>query len=348
MSSKMNALATAARFFAVSLLASCTDEIFDDKRECTGALTAAVTSEIPAVISEDLVVRGTVTSPSTQTVRAVSVAGIPATADGFNFSQWSATVPLTTLLALKGNDIGGGRATVSAPISITSSCGGPTEVTSAQLTVDRQARITVSTLSLQASTPTSGQYFPLNGSALVLLTATANPEARGATVSFTASGGATLNTSSVVLSGDGTSAATATVQVSPATSGVTAASGRVVLVGAISKGIAANPAAIRFAGGPRILPSAFTLGPGQSVTATVLKGDDSQVATCKALAGDGVTVTAGSASLTEGDAPAESITVRVDSTIAASTKVLVSCHDAYGQTGDAAFTISVPEKDGGT
>lgn len=342
----MNAWAVAGCLLTVAL-PSCTDKIFDDRRECSDAVTAAVTSEIPAVVGEDLVVHGTVTSPSTQAIRAVSFAGIPATADGFNFAQWSATVPLATLLALKGNDVGGGHATVNAPVAITSSCGGPTDLATVQLTVDRQARVTVSTLSLQASAPTKGQYFPLNGSALVLLTATANPEARGATVTFTASGGATLSTSSVVLSGDGASAATATVQVAPTANDSTGTSGRVVLVGAVAKGIAATPATIRFAGAPRILPNAFTLRPGQSVTATVLKGDDSQVVTCRALAGDGVTVTAGSASLTDSEAAADAITVSVDKAVTASTKALVNCHDAYGQTTDATFTVVAPEKDGG-
>lgn len=340
MSTAREVLGAVAVAFVAVPLASCA-KVTDDDPACDGSISVAVTSETAPVVTSDLVVRGTVSTTRNVAIRAVSVGGIAAKADAFNFAEWSATIPQATLLALSGEDAGSGLVVVVPEVTATPSCGAP-GTTTLPLTVDRQARIAVSTLVLQASPPSKGKYFPLNGSALALITVTGNPEARGATVSLTTTEGGSLSPGTLVLAGDGATAATATAQLTPSPDAIDVDPSRELLVGALSKGVAAQPVSVRFAGAPRIFPSSFSLGPGQSLTVSVVKSDPSQTASCRALAGPGVSVTSGGVDLTEAFAPADAINVSADKAITTATTVSVTCRDDYGQTSDASFEVALP------
>jgi len=102
--------------FFLAALCSCSGDADDPKNEletrvaCKGAAATAMTIEVTAGDGEqpsdhDVTIRGTARHDSRITIRQIVVQGVIATNDGFNYSTWSAVLPIATLLSMA--DAGG-------------------------------------------------------------------------------------------------------------------------------------------------------------------------------------------------------------------------------------------------
>lgn len=116
------------------LVAACEDPP-PIEPDCSGVMEIRILDPEPGlVVSEDLSVSGSAEHTTPLAIRSVTVAGVPARRDGFNFERWSATVPLVELLELAAAETG--RAIV--PVVALDACGQEAE-TSLQVIVDAPA-----------------------------------------------------------------------------------------------------------------------------------------------------------------------------------------------------------------
>ncbi len=298
----------------IALLASCRGP--QDDAECPVDVALAVTSSAPDLVSSDLVVRGTVVPSRDVTIRSVTVNGIQAAADSFNYTDWSATVPFATLLAAlpKGSD----EATL--PIIVSDACGHSTH-DELRVVVNRHPEVRVETLSLAATPPAGRTFLPADGSASASLVVTGNPEARGASVTLDTNGPAHFEgagaSPSVVLAGDGMAPATASLL-------LTADGPGPIILTAHGGSATSKLLVLSTARAPKLVPPTAKLLPGQSITVALLKDIDDQVVACDSTTATGLSV------LPADDGLAFEITAAAD--LAASATVRLTCRDGYGQT----------------
>ena len=304
---------------ALALLSSCGAP--QDGPECGGEVHLSVTSSVPDPVSSDLVIRGTAAPSRNVAIRSLSAGGIPADADSFNYGNWSVTLPFSALqaglpLAVDSND-------VVVPILATAVCGSPGE-TSITVHVNRHPEIQVKSLTVTASLPAGRTFLPADGSASAVLVVSANPEARGASVTLDANGLARFegsgDSASLVLAGDGTSPASASVL-------VTATGGGTIFVTAASGGVVAKPISLITASAPRLVPAQATLRPGQSISVALLKDISAQAVSCDVSAGAGLSVIK----------QQDGYVVAADEPLAAAVKGSITCRDGYGQTSTAIY-----------
>lgn len=99
----------------LAALCSCSGEADDPKNEletrvaCKGAAATAMTIKVTVGEGEqpsdhDVTIRGTARHDSRITIRQIVVQGVLATNDGFNYSTWSAVLPIATLLSMTNPD----------------------------------------------------------------------------------------------------------------------------------------------------------------------------------------------------------------------------------------------------
>lgn len=325
---------------ALALLAACdAPDVTRDCDQSDGVITGHVTSgQTGEIVDADVTVRGTATQSNGHVIRRVSVAGISAKNDGFNFEQWSAVVPIGVLAGLP--DAGG---KVNVAVAAVDGCDQSYALDNFLLAVDRTPGVRVERLALAAAFPgaeqADEQFLPASGAASALITITANPDARGAAVELTASSGTFegVTNGTVNLAGDGTRDATATVLFTP-TKAETA------VLSAHAKAVTSSPLAIRVAGPPTLVPAGAELAVDTSLTVTVFT--DGKVASCQATPATGITVKSGDADLMARAAANDSNgDNRVDFTVHAVTagaSTTVACRDRYGQEASAVYAVAAP------
>ena len=289
----------------------------------TGGVIAGPTDQI---VDKDLHVRGVAAHSDGLTIRRILVAGIAATNDGFNFDNWSATIPIDTLAGMA-------RTTTPVTIDVTAvdACQRTFKLDSFMANVDPTPGVRVTQLTITPQISSGLDYLPANGSVPAILIITGNADAAHAVVTLSASvgtfTGATGN--QATLEGDGTAAATATVLYA-----ATTPTSQAVLITASAKGQLAQTT-VRVAGPPTLLPSAATLAPGQDVAVTV--ATQGTVQECQATPATGLTITSGGNLMsapggidTNGDHLID-IDVKADTPLTAAASSTITCRDPYGQ-----------------
>lgn len=92
--------------------------------DCSGVMEIRILEpEAGTVVGESLAVSGEAEHTTPLAIRSVTVAGVPARRDAFNFERWSATVPIEDLRE-RADDAG--RAVV--PVVAQDACGQEAEV----------------------------------------------------------------------------------------------------------------------------------------------------------------------------------------------------------------------------
>jgi hypothetical protein len=314
--------------FVALAVAGCSDSPKDDPI-CDGEISLAFTTDVPATVTTDLLVRGTASISRNVTIRAISVAGIQAKAESFNFGEWSVTVPFATLLAAEAD--ADSPDDVTLPVVASQECG-PAGSATLEVQLDRHPEIEVTSLAIEPSFPGEQTFLPAEKPVSAILMLSANPEARGATVMLEATGPATfagLGTSgAVVLAGDGSSAASASVLVTandPGTVFITAKSGAQF----------ATPLSFVAAGNPRAVPAEATLLPGQTIVVTFVRDTEAQELDCTTREDPGMNVTA--------DADGVSFEVSADSDLEEAGDATITCRDVFGQVGTGTFHAELAE-----
>jgi hypothetical protein len=314
--------------FALLLLLVCSS--VDDEAACDGTITVAVTSKHPDKVSSDLFVSGTAAISRDSAIRSVTVGGLQANADGFNFSQWSLTVPFAALLAAPVA-ADGGADTVTLPVVASPACGsiGKESVT---VTLNRQPEVRVETLAMTRAFTGRGDYLPADQRASAIVTLTANREARGGTVIVAATGPGVVEGlgegGALVLAGDGSSPASASFLVKASAAGT-------IFLTAKSGATSAAPLSIEAADEPRIVPAAATLAPGQTLVVTILTDVEAQTLDCSWTLGPGLSV--------EEIAEGREYELTATSDLENAVEARLRCQDDYGQQASADFDATPPE-----
>lgn len=286
-------------------------------------------------VEGDLFVTGTALHRDGLTIRQLTVAGIAATNESFNFETWSATIPYATLLALASIRADGFAALEAVAID---ACRIQHRQELFTIEVDTEPAIEVLSLSVSLALPSSATYLPADGVTAAVVNVTANPKAAGAAVQLGASLGDFSGASSVdlVFSGDGVADARAQALFS---SGV---EGSALITATASDQLAAE--AVEIVGAPLLVPSTINIDPGDAADISVFT--EGTIVSCSAGFADGVTVTSGNQDLSQGDAVTDTdfdgrIDIRVEADLAApiGETVDIVCEDIYRQRGFAFVTV---------
>lgn len=313
-------------------------------RECTndeGAIEGSATSgPTEQVVAADLTVSGVATQTDGHVIRRITVAGISAKNEGFNFETWSAVLPIGLLAGLPADSNDPNKSTIE--VVAFDGCEQSFPIDSFEVAIDRTPGVRVERLALSIDFPGDEQsderFLPADGSASGLIRIIANSDARGATVTLTSNSGtfegvATGNT--VVLSGDGTGDAEANVF-------FTGTQAQTAVITASTKTATSAPLAVDVAGPPTFIPAGATLDEGDSVSVSVFT--DGKVESCQATPVLGLTITSGAANLmstaaandTNGDGRVD-ILVKAAVALTAPVESDVTCRDRYGQQTTVTF-----------
>jgi hypothetical protein len=312
-------------FLSALIALSCSAP--NDDAECDGEIELSVSSSVPDVVSGPLVFQGTAVPTRNVNIRSVNVAGVEAELSSFNFRTWTATIPFEALLALQPTD-GKAPDDVEVPVAAVPACGTAAS-TRVPVHLNRHPEIAVSSLTLAAAFSGEHPYLPANGSASAVLTLSANPEARGATVMVRATGEGHFSGAGkllpLVLAGDGASASMATALVNGDGAGS-------VFLTASSSAAFAEPLKIDTAVAPKLFPPTAELAPGQSLIVLVEKQLAAQNVSCTVHAEKGLTVTPASDMSSFTLVAADALADRVEATI--------ECRDDYGQATSVTYTAA--------
>lgn len=317
--------------FAASCQSDPSAPACDGQGTVTGKVISGPTDQL---VDKDLRVRGVATHSEGLTIRRVLVDGIPATNDGFNFENWSVTLPIDLLAGMTASN----NPAITIKAEAIDVCDVRSMLDAFTVQVDATPGVRVTQLAIQHSIASGLDYIPANGNVPAILTITANADAAHAVVTLAASigtfSGATAN--QVTLQGDGTASATATVLFSATTS-----TSREVLVTGSAKGMLAQTV-VRVAGPPRLTPGTATLAPGQSIPVTVTTAG--VLASCQASPAAGLSIKSGGVDLmstpvgdTNGDQQID-IVVKADPGLTAAVASTITCRDPYGQFSTGEYT----------
>lgn len=274
----------ALRIACLLLVAACDDQSSTsiDPAKCSWQL--AVASFPDRIVSEDLVVSGTIWGNAQNcAVDRVLVSGVAAKADSKNFATWSATVPIGTLRAqsagqcdLEDGAAGTGGAGpdaltdggTSSPLlrevalHVESSVAGGRVVARGCLSAVVSLRSTSAVLTDLTLAYPQGDYLPLSGSARAIVTVHATPESAGAGVRLNPDKRLTLTPALVPL-GCVDAACTETTA-SFAVAGADLSADTTIAVNATSGG-SSLAAALSFKGAPALFPAAASIPAGSTL-----------------------------------------------------------------------------------
>lgn len=279
-------------------------------------------------LDSDVLVSGRTRQANQFAVREVLVDGLPATKEAFNYSSWSAVVPVARLLPQRDES---GAAAIE--VVARDACGG---TASQDIVVNLLAP--VRELNMDVDFPGGEVFLPADGRTAAVVTVTSNAEAAGARVELSASGSGSfvgLINGGATLGGDGSAPASVSLLFSASQAGT-------VFVSATSQGQLAS-APILVAAAPRVRPSSADLAPGQSLSVTV--DSEGRIESCQATPTAGLTVTSEGRDLAAGpvefdDAQRISLVVSAGDTLTEEQTVNVTCRDPFGQSGTGEFTAA--------
>lgn len=337
----------------LALLAACADDPrLAASADCGAPADVQGTLVVDAtgIVRDDVHVTGTALHPDGLLIRGIAVEGVPATAIGFNFATWEATIPVAVLvasaeIAATGVAPPSGLARLSAVA--TDACGAQDEVATAEgITVDLTPDTAVESLTLSlanaAELPEGVDYLPADGSWPALIRVVANAAAAGSRFSLQASDGDLSGPDEgnlMLLSGDGASEAEATALLTLDDEGP-------VVVTATGDDVVAT-LALTGVGAPALVPAGGTLEAGDTVRVTVLT--DGTVDTCLATSSATGAFTASSGGVDLLGAAGEvgdlsgdgrpDVDVEVAATWEGEADLTLACVDVYGQSASAVFSV---------
>jgi hypothetical protein len=315
---------------AVLAFGACSDDTLEQENRALeacapGQVGLALISSVPETpLAEDLVVRGTATHSQGLAIRSVSVLGIEARKDAFNFAAWSATLPFSVLKAQANATTGALAVTVEA----VDACDERSALPEAERPELRVDRLPISDLEFGAPRyPSNQAAIPASGSAVVSIPITANASAAGASLRVTAPRGDVLSSAggSVRLEpGDDLAEALVLFRAEGA--------GSVLLEARTLDGALLDVVQVEVAAPPRISPTSASLGPSQTVAIGVESTIDLDI--CE------VTDTAAAAVEMTGTGPSRSIDLVAAAELASATTIRVRCIDIFGQRAEGAYTVA--------
>ncbi len=289
-----------------------------------------------------LSIKGTAHHEDGLAIREVLVAGLSATRDEFNFAKWSVEVPYETLVT-SGPTSAKDQVTFKA--EAIDACGRRYPFAEWTVGVDLTPQIDVTGITIAVEYPSERNFLPADESTPAILTVTAAGRAAGATVTLAASGGTMRGLSesgTIVLTaplGAEEEGASATVLF------VASVPGPQVVTATIDGQLAS--AIIVVAGPPKLAPHAATLVPGASLDLTILA--EAPTLACSARPDPNLVVSYHEAPFDVAPVTVEpeadgtfTLHVEAPADASADTMVVVSCADAYGQTGTAQFNLVLP------
>ncbi|HEU4729893.1 MAG TPA: hypothetical protein VFT22_18480 [Kofleriaceae bacterium] len=300
----------------------------------TGRVISGPTDQL---VDKDLRVRGVAAHSRGLAIRRILVAGIAASNDGFNFDNWSATLPIDTLAGMART-----ATPVTIGVSAIDACERTFALDSFMVNVDPTPGVRVTELKIASQISSGLDYIPANGSVPALLTITGNADAAHAVVTLSASTGTFTGApgNQVTLEGDGSAPATATVLYA-----ATTPSSEAVLITASAKGQLAQTS-VRVAGPPTLIPGSATLAPGQDVAVTVQT--QGTVQACQATPAQGITITSGGDLMaipggidSNGDHLID-ITILAADPLTAAASSTITCRDPYGQFSTGTYRTQAP------
>lgn len=305
------------------------------------------TPEKPLSRGDTLIVHGTAHHEDGLAIREVRVAGVAATRDEFNFKSFTVEVPYANI-ASAGPLTAQGQVTFEA-VAI-DACGNRYPFAEATVDVDPTPTVAVDELAIEVSYPPERDFLPADGTAPAILKITGQGRALGAVVRVQASSG---RLESVDEQGDVTLAAPAgTTDQASATVLLYGTDAGTVTVTALVENQLAS-ALVTVAGPPALSPEAATLVPGEALEVGI-EGAGETI-TCRASAVEDLGVSDANGDPLDSEPRAiEAIDgARAVSVVASDTPagsggtIVVTCEDAYGQSGTGRYTLSLGTFDGG-
>ncbi len=308
------------------------DELPTDKANCTGEITVVpLPSNGGKTVRGDLSVKGTADHSGDLTIQRITVGGIEAKKDGFNFNTWSVVVPLGVLMDL-APDENGDRL---VPVTATDTCF-QDFVTDFPI----RAALPIEAITVDATYPEGESYIPANGKFGATIAIAASPSAAGEKVTLQSSDGGTFAGTvgnQIGLSGDGKTDATATVLFTSTQVGESFITAKI-------ESLTSNPKKVRVVGAPALFPSTSTLAAKQTVRIAVTT--DGRIESCQATPAKFMTVKSGNVDLMAMPGATDvnnDGTIDIDITAAdvvdMESNVTITCRDPFGQTASGTYTV---------
>ena len=308
--------------------------------------------EEPLGRGDTLLITGTAFHEDGLAIREVRVAGALATRDAFNFGRWTATVSYEAVVSAAPTSSQGQVALTAVAVD---ACGVRYPFTSFVVPVDPTPDIDVATLTVSIEYPQELTFVAANGTAPAIITIAGTGRSVGAVVSVQVDSGELRGldeAGQVVLAG-------ASGQLANGSANLLfygSAGGTATIVATVEDKLAVG--LVRVAASPSLAPRTATLVAGSSISIEVSGQGD---VTCSASVAPDLAITWSDATIdTEPTLiePSESggrelvATATLEPT-ADETEVVVTCSDAYGQTGtgryrlgaDPGFTEPEPDPD---
>lgn len=293
----------------------------------------------PLSRGDSLVIAGTAFHEDGLAIREVRVAGVLAQRDAFNFGRWTATVSYEAIVSAAATE--NGQVTLDA-VAI-DACGARYPFTRFVVPVDPTPDIDVSSLSISVEYPQELGFVPASGTTPAVLRIVGGGRAVGATVALTVDRGTLAGPDEegkVVLAGPA-----GEVQTGSATLLYYGASaGTATIVATVEDKVAV--ALVLVGGSPSLAPREATLTPGSSITISV--AGEGEVS-CSARASDELSITSGEVVLdidpvVVGEDGAKELVATASSEPLAESEVVVTCTDAFGQTGTGRYRVTLGDE----
>jgi hypothetical protein len=331
------------RLIPLVALFGCLDTSGPTTEVDCAALTGGVTGQVlqgptEDAVEADVLVTGHLAHLDGLSIRYLTVAGVSATDDGFNYDSWSATVPYATLVALADD-----TSSVTVDVVAVDACDATYTVSSFPVMVNLTPDVSITSLDVALELPGSASYLPPDDITPAIVKIVGDDDAAGAVVQLEATHGRFVGgdgENAVVLTGSQGFGARATVLYYADTAGT-------ILITATAEGLV-EVATVAVAGPPTLVPPSAELGPGDKVDVAVFT--DGAVTQCTASFTSDMTAVSGGVDLmTFAAANDSNADGRIDFTVSAETGLLdaqevrVTCEDLFGQSVVGSY-VGIPDE----
>lgn len=294
----------------------------------------------PLSRGDSLIITGTAFHEDGLAIREVRVAGVLAQRDAFNFGRWTATVSYEAIVSSAPTTDG----QVEIEATAIDACGARYPFTTFVVPVDPTPDIDVSELTLEVTYPQELGFVPASGATPAVIKVIGTGRAVGAVVSLTVDEG-TLSgledSGDVVLAGPAGQVADGSATLLY----YGASSGTATLVATVEDKLAV--ALVVVGGAPALAPRDATLAPGSTITISV--SGEGEVS-CVARASEDLSITAGEVVLdiepvVVGEEGVRELVAAASAEPLSDTEVVVTCTDAFGQSGTGRYRITGTSED---
>lgn len=309
-------------YLVLFILAACAD---DNVRHCDSKLASDFSLKeiqgLPTTLgSFDITLRGVLDRPKYVTIYSVVIAGLDATDEGGNFTQFSVTVPVAVQERLKSD--------LKLPVTVLTNCG-PISLPSIEVTpAPLGPKSTTLSIAVDDALTEHG-YLPLAPIHPLLVTVEGDADANGVAIELTTSLGTLLHSMLVLRSVPMTTHTSASTYLLPPDK-----AGRAVLV-ARSGGTSAFNTDVVFLGPPRLSPPDGLIYVGTTAVVSIdtpsIDDTASKIGSCNIIAPPGVTVT--------GPNTNNNIQIVVGPTSMDEHVLEITCRDVFGQAISGNYTV---------